>query len=306
MQTAEILLGRILFIAVMAATGYLLGRIRMLDEDTCRKLSDLLLSVFLPCLILSSYQTPCEDRLLTNLLYAFLLAGAAHAVHILLANLVFRRSRPRAAIERMSVVYSNCAFMGIPLIEPVYGAEGVLYLTAFVTWFNLLFWTHGVITVSGKPDRKQLFKKLFTPSLLAIPIGLILLLAKVQLPPPVLEPIRTLGSMTTPVSMLVAGATICRTDIRAGLRDKGVLSAVAMRLLLVPLAVMLLFAFLPLDRLMRTVLLTASCCPTASSCTLLALRYRKDAGYASQIFALSTLLSAITLPLLTMLAAVFI
>ena len=54
------------------------------------------------------------------------------------------------AIERFSSVYSNCGFMGIPLVNAMFGSEGVFYLTAFITVFNILAWTHGIIIISGE------------------------------------------------------------------------------------------------------------------------------------------------------------
>ena len=77
-------------------------------------------------------------------------------------------------IERFSCLYSNCAFMGIPLIQGVYGTEGVFCLTAYVTMFNLCSWTHGVVMMKGgKPNFKQMLKSLLSPSIIVTIIGII-------------------------------------------------------------------------------------------------------------------------------------
>ena len=155
-ETALIVAEKVLFIGLLMAVGFLCGKLGLIDRELNRKASELLLLVVSPCLIFASYQVEYDAALLGNLLLAFGLSVGSFAVQLLCAHLLLPRRRPDAAVEQLSVVYPNCMFLGIPLIEALYGAEGVLYLTAYITCFNVLIWTHGVIVMDGRFDRRQL------------------------------------------------------------------------------------------------------------------------------------------------------
>lgn len=94
----------------------------------------------------------------------------------------YKKKTPDLAVERVSSIYSNCAFMCIPLINGIYGSEGVLYLTAYLTFFNVLIWTHGLMTMKGERDFSSLVKALISPSVIAVVVGLICYLTNVRLP----------------------------------------------------------------------------------------------------------------------------
>lgn len=286
---------------MLVAAGFLCGKIGLIDREMNRKASDLLLLVISPCLIFSSYQIEFSETLTRNLFIAFLLAVLCFVVQIGIGYALIRKGRKNAPVERMSVIYSNCAFMGIPLIQALYGAEGVLYLTAYVTCFNLMFWTHGIILMSGSCDWRLMAKKLCSPALLSIVIGLTMFLLRIRLPALLLAPIESIGSMTTPLAMLIAGASIASTNLKSCFTNRSIYYVLLIRLLLIPVAAVLVVSLLPVPALPAYVVLTAVACPTGAVCTMLAIRYGQDEGYAAQIFTLTTIVSVVTIPLITML-----
>lgn len=301
-ETALIVAEKVLFIGLLMAVGFLCGKLGLIDRELNRKASELLLLVVSPCLIFSSYQVEYDAALLGNLLLALGLSAGSFAVQLLCAHLLLPRRRPDAAVEQLSVVYPNCMFLGIPLIEALYGAEGVLYLTAYITCFNVLFWTHGVIVMDGKCDGQQLLKKLCSPALIAIAAGLVLFLLRVRLPGWLLEPVRSISGMNTPLAMLIAGATISQTPLCSCVRERRLYRVLAIRMLLVPALLLPAFALLPVPAMPRMAVFLAAACPTASYCTMFALRYGHDSGYAARIFALTTLSAAVCLPLMALAA----
>ena len=102
-----------------------------------KDMSSLVLSVVNPIVILLAYQKEFEMRLLRGLVTSLVLSAIAFAVAILVSNLLIRQKDGRETdIERFSAIYSNCGFMGIPLVNALFGSEGVFYLTAFLTMFK--------------------------------------------------------------------------------------------------------------------------------------------------------------------------
>ena len=54
--------------------------------------------------------------------------------------------------------------MGFPLIQALFGSEGLLYASAFVTVYNILLWTAGYGIVSKKVRAKEVLRTIFTRS----------------------------------------------------------------------------------------------------------------------------------------------
>ena len=163
--------------------------------------------------------------------------------------------RNRSSVEKIAVSYSNSGFIGIPLISGVLGDKGVFYMTAYITVFNLLLWTHGIILMGDNDGLKGAWKNFLSPAILSIVIGIILFLFQLRLPQFIENPLEMIASMNTPLGMIVAFTVFI-----------------------------------------------ALACPAGASVIMFAQRYDRDAYYASEIFVITTLLSAVTIPLLSVVA----
>ena len=69
-----------------------------------------------------------------------------------------------------------------------------------------------------------------------------------------------------------------------------------MKLIMMPLVLIGLFRMLPVEDEVKTVMVLATSCPVGVTGSLFALRYGKDAVYASELFAMSTVISIGTMP----------
>jgi len=299
MELTSLVINQVFIMFLLIATGYLCNKLNLISAQTNKSLSGLVLNLISPALIISSYQIEFKTELLHGLIISFLLAAASMLLSVVLGQVLIRgKQKDDAAIERFVVVYSNCGFMGIPLVNSIYGAEGVFYVTAYITVFNLLVWTHGVMLMKGELNLKGVLAVFKAPAIIATILGIILFVARISLPGGILSAINYIGSMNTPMAMIVAGATIAQTKIGKALLKPRIYYTSAIRLLLVPAATLVLFKALPVNStIILTVVLTAAC-PAGAMVTLFSLNYNKNSLYASEIFAVSTLLSAFTLPLI--------
>lgn len=292
-----IILEKIIRIFLILLLGFLCYRKGFFDDLTIGKLSNFLLMIVNPLVIFVSYQIDFDPQLLRNLFITIVLSAAAFAVQILLIHLIVpRKGNPNADIERLSAIYSNCGFIGIPLVNSLYGREGVFYLTAYLTVFYLFFWTHGVILMAGKTDLKSTAKNLLSPAIVGVVLGLSCFLTHIRLPETIVGAMDSVGSMNTPLAMLVAGATLAQSNIRTCFGNLRTYWITILKLLLIPLATLLLVLPLALPGIVVMVLLVASACPVGACCTMFALKYKNDGRYASQIFAVSTILCVLTIP----------
>ena len=145
---------KMFFILLLAFICY---KIRLVDQNGNKTVSNLLLLVVNPILIITVYQTDYDAELVRGLLLAFAAAAATHALGIIISTVLIRPgSGPDFSIERFNAIYSNCGFIGIPLIGSVLGDTGVFYLTAYMVMFNLFSWTHGVTLMEKKFTPKNL------------------------------------------------------------------------------------------------------------------------------------------------------
>ena len=296
-----IILEKIVRIFLILLLGLLCYRKGLLDDPSIGKLSDLLLMIINPMVIFVSYQMDYNPQLLHNLFLTMGISAAAFAVQILLVHLLVPQ-KGNGSIERLCAVYGNCGFIGIPLINSLYGREGVFYLTAYLTVFHLFFWTHGVVVMAGKTDWKSTAQKILSPAIIGVMLGLVCFLARIRLPETVVGAMDSVGSMNTPLAMLVAGATLGQSDFRTCFGNRRAYWISALKLLLVPLATIVLLLPVKAPEMIAAVLLIAAACPTAASCTMFALKYKRDGFYASRIFAVTTVACVLTIPVVVWLA----
>lgn len=270
----------------------------IITENGSKELSRLVLTIVNPVVIFMAYQTDFRPELVKGFISSLILSVVAYIISMAISYMLIRRkNNSETDIERFSCIYSNCAFMGIPLIQSILGYEGVFYLTAFLTVFNILVWTHGVIQISGVKNMKSVVKAFKSPSLIAVAAGLACFLLRLRLPEILSDTLGFISAVNTPLAMLVAGATIARTNIISALKNKRIYYVTFITLLVIPLLTCIVFRLIPLGTAPELSVLVAASAPAATMCTMFSLNYGRNSLYASEIFAVTTLLSALTMPL---------
>lgn len=283
-------------ILVIGAFCYLKG---LITKEGTKQLSAVELQLVNPLLIFMSYQKEYNSKLLNGLLWSFALSAISFAVMILLSYAVIGKSRENKDIERFAAVYSNCGFIGIPLINGIYGTDGVLYLTAYITFFNLLVWTHGYMTMKGERDFSSFLKALKSPSVIAVFVGLIFYLTNIRLPAVPATAMQYISDMNTPLAMIIAGATAAQTNILKALKKPAVYLVSAIKLLVFPACAFSVCRFLGAPQIVLMTVTVAAACPVATTGTMFAIQMDKNPELCSEFFTITTLLSALTLPLIT-------
>ena len=296
---ASAILNQTFIMLILIFVGVLCAKTGLISQDANSSLSKFVLQVVNPAVIFMSYQKECESRLVKNLLLTFALSAVSFAAAIGMAYLLIRHKEGRdTEAERFSAIYSNCGFMGIPLVNAVFCSEGVFYLTAYITVFNIIVWTHGVIMISGQRDVNDLLKVFRSPTIISIVLGLVTFFAGIRLPGTVSKALEYITDLNTPLAMVVSGVTISSANIKKLLSNKRIYYIVSVKLVIIPAVISLLLIVTGICTPVTHTVLIASAAPPAAMCTLMCLKYGKNSVYASQIFALGTVLSAVTLPLL--------
>ncbi len=308
MSLAITAFNQIVIMFFIIVVGIICYKTKLIDNFMNKKLSDLVLYLVNPFVFFVSYQRKFEASLLRGLLISLLLAIVTHAFGIMISCVLVRKKQHVAdiTIERFAVIYSNSGFIGIPLVNGVFGGEGVFYLTAYLTIFNLVVWTHGMITMSGKSDKKTMAKAFLSPSIIAALIGFFFFICRIILPDIAVNALYYIANLNTPLALLVAGVTIAQTNFIKIFGKLRIYYIAFLKLLFVPIAMLILFQLFDIPRIVILTSVLAAACPTAATINLFSIKYDKNYLYASELFAMTTILSLITIPLVMIIAKLFV
>ena len=290
-------INQIFIMAVLFLIGVFCYKAKILTQEANKSLSSFVVNIVNPAMLIHSYQIGFTSERLHMLFYVFILSFISYAVVIPLANLLNRKGQYRN-IDRIASIYSNCGFIGIPIINSLYGAEGVFYLSGYITAFNLLFWTHGVSVMEKKFDKTNLKKIIVSPAILAILVGISLFVLRIDIPDPFGKTIEILSSITTPLSMIIAGVSIAQTNFLKIIKQLSIYKVTFLRLILLPLCVYIVFLFIPLPMIVKNIVIFGCACPASTMGTIVAIKTGENHILMAQYFAATTVLSMITLPIM--------
>lgn len=287
----------------MIVAGFVCGKTGAIKPDGKKTLSDLLLYLVMPAMILDSYLIEFDAETFGNLLVAFGLSAALMLGGLAIAVLLTLRSKSAdRTMVRFACMFSNAGYMGIPLVRAVYGETAVLYASAFLTVFNILVWTIGYVMVSGQAQPKAVLRSILTcPSIIAVAVGLAVYLGRIPVPDILTETVELVGGMNTPLSMIITGLTMAGHDLRALVKKRELPVVMVLRLVVIPLISLAVLRLLGVRGLVADVCLLLGACPTAAVTTVFAVRFAKSEDLAAGAVVFTTLASMIWLPVYALL-----
>lgn len=298
--------GKVAVILILIIVGYITVKTGMFSQKGLGEITNLLLRIVTPCVIISSFlSAESGDLDALSLILAIVLPSASIVISIAISYLFFRGEEPgRRKVLRFCMIFSNVGFMGVPLVQGIVGTEGVLYSSFFVAIFNVFCWTYGYTMMGG--GKIQIKNLLLNPGVIGLAIGLPIYLFHIELPELITSPIEMMAAVNTPLAMIIVGGYIARVKLKEFVSDLAVYKMTFLRLIAAP-ALYLILALLvrPNDTLLVSSVIQAAT-PVAANAVLFAVQYGGDAELASKNVAVSTVLSIITIPLFTIAAQAFL
>lgn len=306
MEQAFLVARQVFLIFIYIGIGMVCARKGVLDEKTGRSLSSFALGVITPVVIMRNYARPMDRQSLQGMGLAFLLAVVFHVLATVVAvSVVKKREDEEHRIERLGLIYSNCGYMAIPLISVTAGETGVFYAMAYICIFNICLWSLGMMVLSG--ERKMNVKKaLLNPGTAGVAVGMLLYFTQLQMPSILLEAMDSIVAFNTPLPMLTTGIFLEKLNVRKTFTNLRIYYISLLRLVAFPAGMLLLMKLLGVANWIpggHNVVLTIGlgcACPCAATITLLPVRFGMKGEYGAELIAVSTLLSIITLPAVTL------
>lgn len=290
---------QVLVISILISIGYFLAKKKIFTQTTGKELSYLLVNFVTPMLIFNSFQIDYTPQKLSEMLTAFALGFLSYTIVILFSFLYCGKGSENKT-ERLSIIFSNAGFMGIPLVAGMYGEEGVFFASVMVIILNIVFWTYGISAVRGSFSKESIKKIVFSPCLIAVAAGLIFFLAKMRIPDPFASAAVHLANLNTPLAMIVSGISIAQSDIRAMFKKTKLYKVLFGKLLFAPILTALIFMLIPAPAIIKKIIVLQVACPTAAIIGITVLQYGGDNKTATEYFGLTTLVSMVTIPIINL------
>ena len=313
------LVSKILSLLVLVGAGVVLVKTKLLKKEDSVALSKISVFLLSPCVIVSSFSMKVNGKAGQSLLLCFFYAILANFLFLFLGTLL-RKPLHLSPVEEMSMEYTNCGNFVLPIVASVLGEEYLLYVSAYITVYNLLVWTHGIHLFQGKAEQTKeerskenaFLKILFNPNILAILFGAFLFFTKISLPAPISLAISDLGKMIGPISMLITGIILGSMSFKKIVSYRRIYMVTAFRLLFFPFIYLLLISVLSridgfLDNpVLFLVTFLSAMAPAAANVSQFAILYGKEEEYASCINIFTTLCTIISMPILVYLSGVIL
>ncbi|MCL2212466.1 MAG: AEC family transporter [Oscillospiraceae bacterium] len=337
---STVIFQQMFILVIMMGVGFLIRRLKIIDDGSNVTMSKILLRVTVPATLVYSIVSrrldvdPVQVPLFLGIILLSFAVGAAVSW---VAARAIRAPREEVGAYINLGMYGNVNFMSIPLIVSliavdVLPAEAMLYGILYNIIFNLLIFSVGMKLIGGKEAKINL-KMILSPVMIGGMLALFFFVINFQLPgvgfetcthsgcylygnvfePTAMEtvlltafaPVRMLGAVTAPLSMLLLGSTIGGMKIGELVRGWRNYAITAVKLVVVP--VIVFFVLLPMFNgiaalydyeTLLTVIFIANASPMAISVAIFTFNYNKHKEIVAKGLLVSTLLSAITMPIL--------
>ncbi|MFR1707705.1 MAG: AEC family transporter [Clostridium sp.] len=290
---------QVLILSLMIVIGIYARKKSFIDDKVENGLSAILINITLPLMIINSFCLEFDKTIIGNAIKIFLYSLVIHIVLIFISRYIYSRMDERKKpLLIFTTTFSNCAFMGYPILSSIFGEIGVFYASIFTMVFTALVWTLGVALFTGKISMKEASKSIIkNPSIWAVVIGIIIFIGQIKLPYALSQTIKSVGGMTTPISMIIIGSMLCGSNMKDMLGDFSLYYLSLMRLIVVPVITYFIMTMLRLDHTLIAICTLLVAMPGAVVGPVIALASGGDGKYGSQCIFVTTLLSVITIPL---------
>ncbi len=274
-------------------------RKNIINEEINIGLRKILLEITLPLLVINSFSFDFQDEMKRNILIAFIYSIAFFIIATIISYIFLIPIKgDKKRILHFANVFSNCGFIGFPVINNLYKAEGMVYGSIFNMVFTIFLWTYGIIIFSNKINKKNIKKVFSNPSIVAVYIGISMMLLNIKPPSFILESMKMVGNMTTPISMIIVGGILAKVKVKDLFKEVSIYYGAVIKLILIPLTLYIIKLFLKDNSTIINTIIILQAMPAAAMTSIFAANFNKEKEYSAVVVFLSTLLSIISIPLI--------
>ena len=294
-------------LVALCLPGFFLTKANVLKEEHIKGFAVFLLYVCSPALSIYSFQqSECNMEILINIGILLLVTTFMQVLIMgigFLINIKTYKIDGSSRVATVAAAFGNVGFFGVPILQALLPdhPEAMVYSAVMSVMMNLIGWTLGMFMMSG--DRKHVSVKnfLINPTTLCLLIALPLFFTNTSLPKPVMNFVEFFSKMSTPTAMTVLGMRLAFVKFR-DLMDYRQVVAIFLKLIALPLITFGIMYALPVDETLKISTYILSCMPPAAITLNFAELSNTSPKTAANIVVVGSLLVAITLPVLLLIA----
>jgi predicted permease len=291
---------QMLALLIMIGAGYFMAKKEMMDAHTNTQMSKMIVNVFNPMLILSSAANSAGLVPLGTIGLVGIIALGMFAVFVVTGMVLspfFDKIPEQRKIFQEMFVFSNLGFIGIPVVSSILGEEYVVYVTEFLLIYTIVFYTYGVALMDGKFSPSSL-KSMFNPGTISGLLALLIIACGIQLPGFIKTAVTYLGNVTSPMALVAVGFTLAHSDLKKIFCQPRLYVFSAIKLLLLPLAMLPLLKLITGDQALISVCIVMFGMPIGNMPLILGTQKGIDPSTCSAAIILTTILCVFTIPVL--------
>lgn len=297
---------------ILIVIGFFVWRLGMVDDKFDKSLTTFLINIALPCMIIKSFSAPFSSDELINcailaavsIVYLALSFGIGQLIYKLFGKSYTGR------MLRFGAMFTNFSFVGIPVVEALYGQTGLLYFVVFVVPIRMVYYSSAKALLSpvGAQREKKSFlqhvKGWLSPPVVAVFIGLALYITGFEFPTPIDKTISGIGAITSPLGMILCGISLGKNNIKSLIKPRYLLMPL-LRNMIMPAVTLAIMCFVPVDPLVAKTVVIYSALPVASLLSAFTIQYNPEPEAvlesSGSVF-FSILVCSVTVPLWAQLA----
>ncbi|TGB73627.1 transporter [Escherichia sp. E4694] len=306
-------LEQIIIFFLLIGIGVIARKVGVITPGNTPRLTSLVFNFAMPAIILSGVTT--DQSHISGRELSIVLASAFTTLILLIIcsrmlERILRYEREYYGVITVMTTFTNVSMMGIPMIYSLYGTEAMIYITVFLLPYNSLFFSYGYYCMKDQRSNAETLSlknmlNVINPGIVACILALFLYISNVHIPYIIAQPIKMLGAITGPVSMLLIGSFLLDIEWKSVFKDVKVWIFTFFKMVIIPLVIILIMKLFINDGLLLGVLLAAVATPAGAGTPLLAQMLNKKVyPLALKGATLTTLVSLITMPLVAMMTGI--
>ena len=298
-MSAGVVVQQMLVIFIVVLSGYICYKRGIVQDGVSKGLSALVINVCTPGVIIGSALT-IDDTVTYDKMLTAVLAGFVVYLILLISSFVIPKilhvEKERKTHYAMMCLFGNNAFIGIPVVSAVLGTNALFYVSVMIVYFNIFFYTYGLILCEGSIERFS-FKNFINAGNISIIIMLIIFFFDLQLPVVVSDALSCMANATTFLALVVVGINLAQTKLISIFTNKKLYLFVLLRFVLLPIGVSFILRLFVTDPLIYGVMIIMAAVPVANSPLMRVEEIGGDGRLLSQGVIFSTITALVTIPL---------
>ena len=294
------IINSILILTVIIIIGFIITKLNMVTKEGSMVISNLVMKVTFPILILISMQKSFSEELFRNSISLIIISLFVYIILIIFVTLLGKYSTlhiDKLKVLQFLIVFGNVSFMGFPVVSAIYKEEGIFYASCFNMFYNILMFSYGIMILDRKSSKLD-FRKILNPGLIATIIGFIFFLTSSKLPYIIYRPLEWIGDMTIPLALLIVGNNLAQIKFKDLIKEPVVWFYALERLLVFPVILLFILKFIGFSSYLLVIPVVLIATPAPLTAGIFAKTYGGDEVLANKNIVLTNFLSIATIPLI--------